>query len=458
MVLQLTLAESSVRQASAAIGVLHEQVALGQLESTKNGLTPVIPIQLYNGAIRAIVEKAESGSDVTFLVATTNILFIAYEHFQGNVGVAVSHIHSGINILRAWRSKKGGNPIKAWGRGYTSPEAEFMEMQIVPLLSCFNINALSHSEGKHANIFMNPVTDRGELILPESFHDIQEARVALLDLVTCVNSYFNQFDNFHSSGSLDDLHSATVFKSLVENMELWCVNMTDLRRRHKTAWSRSERRAADTLRIMWLCMEFGISSIPVKIESDWDIFRPKYEEMIQSAEAMEEDQRQYSDNATRDIAFDGTMILLFHATAWKCRWPHLRRRALDLFARFPKQEWLMGSCNYHKFFTRIMELEEAHLQLVKGSVPEEDWLPPECERVHEFTVALQPGSPGCLPGYNVTFYSRPQGPDQPWFSFAEYMQPDPTTLNQGAIPYNMLTRRPWSMPQLVTSSVQLKKI
>ncbi|KAJ5109347.1 hypothetical protein N7456_006022 [Penicillium angulare] len=450
MVLRLVLAEPSVRQASAAIGVLHEQVVLGQLESTKRGLTPVIPIQLYNGAIRAIVEKAKAGSDATSLVATTNVLFIAYEHFQGNVDVAVSHIHSGIDILRAWRLKNGGDPIKAWGRGYRSPDAEIMEVHIVPLLSCFNIKARSHSESKHVDIFMNPVTDRGELILPETFYNIQEARVALLDLVTCVNSRFNKLDNSHSE---------MAFKSLVKNIELWHVNMTDLRRRYKAIWSRSERKAANTICIVWLCMEFGISSASVKTESDWDNFRPKYEEMIRLAETMEEDQRQSSDNATKDIAFDGSMILLFHATAWKCRWPHLRRRALDLFARFPKQQWLMDICNYHKVFARIMELEEAHLQLSKGSVPDEDWLPSDLERIYEFTVALQPGSPGCLPGYNVTFYSRPQGPDQPWFSFTEYMQPDTTTLNQGAALYNRLSRnKPWTLPQLVTSSVQLNKI
>ncbi|KAJ5280237.1 hypothetical protein N7478_005609 [Penicillium angulare] len=60
---------------------------------------------------------------------------------------------------------------------------------------------------------------------------------------------------------------------------------------------------------------------------------------------------------------------------------------------------------------------------------------------------------------SLTFYSRPEGSNQPWFSFTEYMQPDITTLSQGAVPYNRLARsKPWSLPQLVTSSVQLNKI
>lgn len=57
-VLQASLTELAVRQAIAALAVLHEQMMARHLD--KRDLDASVPIQLYNRAIRTIVEKPKA--------------------------------------------------------------------------------------------------------------------------------------------------------------------------------------------------------------------------------------------------------------------------------------------------------------------------------------------------------------------------------------------------------------
>lgn len=453
-VLQLTLTEPAIRQASAAIGVLHEQTTLGAQESSKLGLLPITPIQMYNRSIRAILDKGKTDPNSYPLIATTNLLFIAFEYFQGSVDAAANHIQSGINILQAWRANNGGPPKLPWGKNYPSSQSQFMEVKIAPLLSTFNTNALGYSQGHHTDIFLNPISEQGELMFADRFENIIEARVALLDMIACANSHFYRFNNFRTHGPLDDPHSATVFKNIIKNLDRWQYLLDDLVIRRKTSWARKDQHSADAIRIIRISMSFGVTSFLADNECAWDSLRTEYEEAIELAERLVTDRDRYaSDGNSRTLSLDCGMIFSFHALAWKCRWPHLRRRALDVFRRIPKREWLLDMGHYHRIFSRIMELEENHLNLPPGAVPREDWLPPENVRIHDFKVVLIPGTPEWQTGYEVTFWSKPQGLDKPWLSLTENMQLG-TPSGSGAVPYNMISRKPWTMPELVTSSVR----
>ncbi|KAJ5225909.1 hypothetical protein N7468_007134 [Penicillium chermesinum] len=452
-VLQLTLTEPAIRQASAAIGVLHEQTALGALESFKLGLLPITPIQMYNRSIRTILEKGKTDNSYP-LIATTNLLFIAFEYFQGNVDAAANHIQSGIKILQAWRTSNGGPPKEPWGKNYQTSQEQFMEVKIALLLSTFNTNAVGYRQGHHTDVFLNPISETGELMFADSFDNVMEARVALIDMISCANSHFYRFNNFRSQGPLDDPHSAAVFENLIKNLDRWQMQLDDLIVRRKASWMKRDRESADAIRIIRISMSFGVRSFLAENECAWDALKPEYEEAIILAERLLADRDRYTpEENRRTLSLDCGIIFSFHALAWKCRWPYLRRRALDAFRRIPKREWLLDMGHYHRIFSRIMELEEDHLNLPPGAVPREDWLPPEHVRIHDFKVVSVPGPPGWPPGYEVTFWSKPQGLHKPWLSLTENMQLG-FPSGSGTVPYNMISRKPWTMPELVTYSVR----
>lgn len=432
----------------AAVGILHEQIALAKSPATKGSSLGSTSIRLYNRSIRATIEKATADPNSLPLVAMTNILFTCFEYFQGNPKAAASHIRNGINLLRAWREKDGSSRT-LWGQRYTSVEAHFMETKIAPLLSIFSINSSQFVGMARNNVLLNPVDNAGSVILPDRFETLDEARIGLMDLITAVvwQVELSTNNSAPESGPSPGLDAAQIFSKTRRNLDQWQTNFNDLTRRQKHAWNPKQRRAADALTIMWHSTNFGLKSYQTTSESDWDAYRTEYEELTRLTEAILSDRDRFRDEISRTLSLDFGMIFHLHIVAWKCRWPHLRRKGLDLLRRSPKREWFFESRHYHSIFTRIMELEEAHLNLAPGSVPREDVLPPEHVRIHDFNVAVQPAGAGESPAYAITFISKPWGPDGPCHFATEIMHLENSQPGEAAVPASMITRNAWQMPE-----------
>ncbi|KAJ5168817.1 uncharacterized protein N7482_004411 [Penicillium canariense] len=438
-VLQLSLAEPAIRQAIAAIGILHESTATGKWASKGNS-PPNVHIQLYNRSIRTIINKVVAGPNASPVIATTNVLFTCFEIFQGNVAAAATHITAGINLLQAWRAKHGG-PITAWGRRYTSFESHFMETEIAPLLSLFNINAVECAGGSRSKFLLNPVDERGVLLLATRFETLAEARIGLIDMITDATCICDGLDDGRIHRPLTDIDAVVLSQSVQRNLERWQANVDELIRRQKHTWDRKEQQVADVISIIRLATKFGVRAYEAEAECEWDAHRAEYEDLIRSADAIISDRVRFPDDLSRTINLDFGMIFPLHAVAWKCRWPRLRRQGLDLLQRIPKREWLFEAGHYHAIFTRIMEIEEAECGLPLGVRPGDDWLPPEHVRIRDFLVAAQATPPGEIPTYAVTFFSKPHGPDGPLESFTEQMRLGSSQGVKAAVPTNMIGRR-----------------
>jgi hypothetical protein len=141
-VLKVSLVEPAIRQAMAAIGIVHEQAVSGRPSfnadgrATSKGRAPRkrfdplnVPIQLYNRSIRAIIDKAITEPNSLPLIAMINILFTCFEYFQGNCETAAAHIRSGISLLQEFRETQGVS-VAPWGTSYRSFEARFMEPKL----------------------------------------------------------------------------------------------------------------------------------------------------------------------------------------------------------------------------------------------------------------------------------------------------------------------------------------
>lgn len=448
-VLQVSLTEPAIRQAIAAVGILHEQTASATSPVSKDSSRWTTSIRLYNRSIRAIIEKTATDPNALPLIAMTNILFTCFEYFQGNPTTAASHVQNGINLLRAWRAKNGGSRAP-WGQNYTSFEPHFMETEIAPLLSIFSINTSQCVAAPRTNVLLNPVDKSGRVVLADQFETLDEARIALMDLITAavwrveLSSNQSAVPGPAPSPASD---AAQIFTRTRHSLDEWRTNLANLTRRQKHTWTTKQTRAADVLTLMWHSTNFGLKSYTTTHETAWDAHRTEYEELINLTEAILSDRDRFPDEISRTLSLDFGMIFHLHIVAWKCRWPHLRRKGLDLLRRSPKREWLFESGHYHAIFTRIMEIEEAHLDLGPDIVPGEDVLPPEHVRIHDFSVVAQPARAGEPPTYAVTFASKPWGPDGPWRYATEIMHLENAQPGRAAVPVSMITRNAWQMPQ-----------
>ena len=469
-VLQLSLVEPAIRQAIAAIGSVHEEQGLKRLQggsgsSSSTGF--VTAVQLYNRAIRLVIARAEVDPNAIPAVTMASILFTCFEFLRGNAPAAASHIISGVRLLQEWREKTGTRPVGPWGQSHKSFESHFMETELAPILSLFNLNTCEFGPGQRSRIILNAVDKQGFLVLADKFETLREARVALVDLVTSTSVLFSNMDESVGKGQLPDTNLVKVFSGIRNNLDRWKVNFEDLVDRKEAMWDKKQRSAADNIRIMWCSTDIGIFSYTVETETAWDAHRDCFEEILRLSESLISDTDRYPDDLSKTLSLDLGLVFPLHAVAWKCRWPRLRRRGLDLLLRSPKREWLLDAERYHALFTRVMEIEESALSVSHVNAPdasEEDFLPPERARIHDFYC--QPLSNGTTSNpcktyalHAVTFETKPDGPHgEPRYHTESIWMPTTTTriLGEGeqgdveaiAPLMNLLSTKQWAKPEV----------
>ncbi|KAE8374551.1 hypothetical protein BDV26DRAFT_284222 [Aspergillus bertholletiae] len=260
-VLQLGLVEPSIRQAMAAIGSLHEHKGGCKLLPSFNaaGGDPDPAILLYTRALRSTIEKSAADPSAIPVVVVASILFTAFEFLRGNASAAASHISNGINLLWAWREKTGGRPKVPWGQGYSSFQSHFVETELAPILSLFNLNSTEFHPGTRRKVLLNPV-DTGLLILSDS--------------------------------------------GLRQTRERWKTNFDDLVRRQGAMWDKNQQDAADVLRLMWYSTVMGTTTYRVGSECAWDEQREDFEEIVRIGEKIVSDPDRYPDELSKTLCLD----------------------------------------------------------------------------------------------------------------------------------------------------------
>ncbi|KAL5000109.1 hypothetical protein BDV10DRAFT_193141 [Aspergillus recurvatus] len=432
-VLQLSLSEPSIRLALAALGSMHESEASA---TAGNVSASQAAIQMYAQAIGSTIDKASTGSLATSVVVMASILFTCFEFLRRDSAAAAIHISSGINILRAWRHRSRVQHQGPWGQNYQSYEAYFLETELAPILTLFNLNALEFGEFPRNRIILNAVDNRGPC-LPGRFETLQEARVAFVDLVTASTDLLQRLDNAVGSGAVPSPDAVTASEGLREGFSHWKSSFDDLLARRGSTWSKEERDAAAVIRISRLGAELGLAAYGISSECDWDHRLGDYEEICRVTESLLSDPTHYPDELSKSISLDLGLIYPLHAVAWKCRHPRLRRKGLELLLRAPRQEWLLDTRQYHAIFSHIMTLEEEAI-----GRPES-----EHARIHDFHCVSQPGLSGDLFRHAVTLRTKPNGLDKPWRYTTHYIHV-PMSASGGLPPSNLFSCRKWAWPEM----------
>lgn len=439
-VLQLSLSEPSIRQALAALGSLHECEA--QSLDTRVGSPDAD--QLYARAIRSAVDKAGTGESAVPIVVMASILFTSFEFLRRNAAAAATHIANGISILRSWRQSSQTTQDRLCDRKYPSYEAQFLHSELAPILTLFSLNASEFSPFPKNRLILHE-SKTGVPHMPARFETLREARVALVDLVTASAAFFQRLDVQVGAEQTPNLGFLAPSEDLRVGFDLWKTNFQELLQRRESKWSVEEKSAANVIRIMQYGSEVGLAAYVVSNECEWDSRREEYEEILRVSEALLADSAYEPDGPSKGFNLEVGLIYPMHAVAWKCRYPSIRRRALDLLLRSPRREWLLDSRQYHAIFSRIMAIEEECLGLPPHAVPDDSVLPPEHVRVHEFFCVPQPEIARDPSGYGVTFMTKPEGIQGPWNFTTEYMSL-PTVGVGDMAPSNLISCRRWASP------------
>ncbi|RDW81469.1 uncharacterized protein DSM5745_05026 [Aspergillus mulundensis] len=442
-VLQLSLSEPSIRLALAALGSMHEAEAIATPEEAQ--IAKQTAVQMYGRALRSTLDKASTDNLATSVIVMASILFTCFEFLHRDSAAAAKHIGSGINIIRAWRdSDRSRNQL--WGRNYQSYEAYFIETELAPILTLFNLNALEFGSFPRNRIILSAIDSRGPYLAGQ-FETLQEARVAFVDLVTASTELFQHLDAGVDSGNVPLIDTMAASEGLREGFSHWKTNFDDLVARRESTWSKEERNAAAVIQISRFGAELGLAAYGISSECDWDNHVEDYEDICQIAEILLSDSTHYPDELSKSLSLDLPLIYPLHAVAWKCRHPRLRRKGLELLLRAPKREWLLDSRQYHTIFSHIMALEEAAIGRPEGDILEEGLVPPEHARIHDFDCVPQLGASRDFSRHAVTFRTRPGGPNAPWQCVTHYIHLS-SPVSSGMPPLNLFSCRRWAWPEM----------
>lgn len=412
-VLHFSLTEPCIRHAIAALGSLHEAQVLRTSthdEAMSNAL------KLYNQAIHIAVQRPStdaSGSMPVLIISS--IVFTCFEFLREDTDAAITHVKSGINLLKAAREKEGGT-IQPWGHKYRSIEQDYLEGELAPILIAFHLTALNHDRFRaNIGVLLNPLDKDGVIDFGDSFDTVHQARAGLMD-VLCTSLDLARFADQRRMHPEKLSHK---FGQFQQSHERWRVLFESMLEKRYGDWIKEERRAADHVHLMWYGLKSGFSAYFANNETAWDSHKEDFEEMLRLAESLMSDSPQNSVDAQRDLSSEVGFLASVHTIAWKCRWPLLRRRALDILLNAQRSLCTPDSRMHHAVYTRIMEIEEAALGLEPNAMVAEDLLPPEYARIHQYSGAPSASDEG--DSYEITFLTKPNGPDGDWHHQTEIL-------------------------------------
>lgn len=394
---------------------MHMDESFGGTDRSDNKAHQTLAIECYNKSINCLLQKAKTDPDATSIFAMVCIIFICLEFFRGNVDASLVHIESGVRLLKQWRQKHG-YPKSSWGHGYPSFEADFIETELAPMLSWLTI-VLAIFGRPSEEIFLNPVDENACVTEKRPPRNILEARAGLVDIVNAGIRLTESVGAAKYERDVETEH-ATKREFFYESLQEWKLGFDALIDEQSSGWNRSEQTAAKLIRTTYLTATIWNDVCLSPKEKSWDRHRDTFEQIIELSEAIIAETMKYQSNLSLRFSFELGIIPPLHFAAWKCRYPSLRRRALNMLFNCPRRECLFDAQQFYAVFERIMEIEESSIGLPPGQIPKDGQLPPEEVRIHHFQVLSREDDSDLRP---VVFLSKPDGLSGPWHSRTEHI-------------------------------------
>lgn len=364
----------------------------------------------YSNAIHFLIEEVRKSDKVKSLRVplTACIILICAEFMRGNIVGGITHIESGVKILKSWRAQRTID-LKS------SIDDDYIETQLVPYFTALNI--INSIFGRPSNGIYSNSNEKPQYMDLFVFHNTVEARTALFDILNAGLSLMQSVGEARYWIETTEEQRMEQLR-ITNSVENWNLAFKDLAKRCTSSWTFTEIGGADLLRVVHLTTKLWFWTALSPYETEWDKHKDDYEKLLDIAERLVE---HFTKPEKRTLAFSFELgcIPPLHFVAWKCRWPLIRRRALYLLDICERRECLFDSRFSYSVFSRIMQVEEESFGLPPGQVPGADDLPPEEARIHQMNVSPDEPSEELIP---INLLSKPDGPLGEWHIRREYIQ------------------------------------
>ncbi|KAK5630055.1 hypothetical protein RRF57_005770 [Xylaria bambusicola] len=338
LVLQAAYNEPAVRHAVVAIGSRHGLAIYHKVAETD--AVGCFALGEYNLAIRHLINpsqgKAQRSVDVYLIMS---ILFACFENIQGNHASAMTHLQSGVKLLRETVYSKDTSVLDCQQFETTHRANSYPLFQTYAKIFAFLDSQASRMIGDYYHSF------------------IQSSAPSYADTVYGDGPLsFSSIDEAKSTGNTklsDD--SMQLSHKPVEGQRSHLVNLTskfyyaveDLIQARKSYFTPKELAAGILqLNVLVICVSFEIEFR--RPNATWDVFISKLNDMVLLGEKIVSLISSSDDNRqnTNSFCLESGYILPMYAVASNSRDIGIRRRAIAVLRSISRQEglWNMGDC------------------------------------------------------------------------------------------------------------------
>ena len=357
----------------------------------------------YNKAITHLTKAMSSSSsnsvDTALLVC---ILFVCVECLRGDYEPALQHFKGGMSIALAAAGTQGPN-----SRGH---QTTAIREKLLPFFNRLELLGQVYGTQPMYEYGLQPSET-----LPQTFHSIVEARDSIVHLMNLsIRLIHSTRTSRYSNGitPIDRLYHSQIINCLhawKETLDHYLLTVPPSPRLTEAATILQIQQLAT---LTWL----NRSLVPEECATDADI--PLYERAVSLAETLPSTTDSAQSFQPSTFLFDMETVSPLYLVAIKCRHPAIRRRAIAVLRRRVRREGLWDSGKAAAIAERVVEIEEAELETLDGSV-----LPREEVRVRNCRIDSGPGlNDLSSSGHRVTFYTMPEGVGGRWCEWEEWLE------------------------------------
>lgn len=322
---QACFQESAIQHAMIAVGALHESVASTCAEDSWTAIRQqYFAIRQYNKAIKYLTSIA-APSPPTENVLTCCIIFIMFENLYGRNGEASKHLKSGLAILKSWKPR-------------TSSELAVKTEYLTPIYT--------RGYNREASVDMKT-----------PFGNVEIARKNLQILLDSIYLSINY-------AVVSDQVVAVDVKGLNARrvLQQWYTQFAALQEPNDD----ESCRAKILLRLQFETAVILLVSVHLEDECGFDEYIDNFRTIVSQCERLVALEgrllgRDIGSPETFTYGFDLNILPPLNITAFKCRDPGLRRKAIALLNIGNRYEGLWNGKTVARIAQKTLEIEETGL-------------------------------------------------------------------------------------------------
>jgi hypothetical protein len=292
----------------------------------------------------------------------------ALQSLRGHIGAALGHISSGTKILLQTLSEKEHQP-------QAKPT---LDVPINPIISLDTLQVMftrldtqctqlgvRHSQTKTTLGYLGTREPGFELEIPAEFSSLNEARNSIDFLWNDIIHYGYDLEVARVS-VLNDIQEAQR-QAFIVRINHWSAALQNMLQRRGSSLSLAEDQASKVLQVQQFSIVLVLATIDLSDDMTWDQYTADFEAIVNlSAEVAANTAPSFSLNgsAVPTFSLDSGIVGPLFQTAFKCRCPALRRRAITVLGATPRQEGVWDGMLVARVCSRIVEIEEEGLGLV----------------------------------------------------------------------------------------------